>query len=124
MKTALVLEIKKQLDRAGIVINDFLGTLDKLYIDPYTHYDMYPYVDIGYSAYNLRMCERGNVIYNERTTKVKAAAYFLLLDIVAKAAMKSSDPKEYEAAHFAKMDEEYARWHSKGINDFNIRNIL
>lgn len=129
MKTALILEIKKQLDNAGIVINDLPSTLDKLYIDPYTHYDMNGYVVVGYSEYRLQMRERGQVVFDERTAKVKPAAYFILTDMVRRVAMKSEaglseEQKRLRSEFFAKMDEEYARWYSEGINDLNISKIL
>lgn len=129
MKTALILEIKKQLDKAGIVINDLSSTLDKLYIDPYTHYDMNGYVDVIGGEYRLRICERGGTIFDKKTVKVKTAAYFILREIVNRVVMKSAQPfsdegKQLEAEYFAKMDDDYARWHSEGINDFNIGKIL
>lgn len=129
MKNALISEIRKQLDKADIVINDLAEALDKLYIDPYTKYDMNGFVEVVGGEYRLRICERGVLVFDERTVKVKTAAYFILTEIVAKAVMKTVPPfteegKQLKAAYFAKMDNEYARWHSEGIDEYKIGKIL
>ena len=134
-KMDLMLEIKKQLDKAELRINNLGQVFTSYYINPWSKSDMNAYVEVGNYAYYLRVNERGQVIIEHRVTDVKKAAYWILKQLVYRTEVQRLSKEEQcklEAMtiakekcklHFGKMDKEYQDWYEQNIDYFNFEKI-
>ena len=134
-KMDLMIEIKKQLDKAELRINKLGQVFTSYYINPWSKSDMNAYVEVGNYAYYLRVNERGQVIIEHRVTDVKKAAYWILKQLVYRTEIQRLSKEEQcklEAMsiaeekcklHFSKMDKEYQDWYKQNIDIFNFEKI-
>lgn len=134
-KMDLMLEIKKQLDKAELRINNLGQVFTSYYIDPWSKTDMSAYVEVGNYAYYLRVNERGQIIIEHRVIDVKKAAYWILEQLVYRTEIQRlpkgeqgkleamTIAKENCKLHFRKMDKEYRDWYEQKIDIFNFEKI-
>ena len=135
-KMDLMLEIKKQLDKAELRINNLEQIFTSYYINPWSKNDMSAYVDVGNYAYYLRVNERGQIIIEYQVTDVKMAAYWILNQLVYSAEMQQilqeeeqnemtirNRVKENCKNRFGKMDKVYQDWYEQKIDIFNFGKV-
>lgn len=135
-KMELMLEVKKQLQLAGLRVRNLGMLFTSYYIDPYSKLDMKGYVSVGSNSYYLRVNERGHIIIEYRVTDKKMAAYWILKELLysIEYELLSEDKKHSiyidEAIsdkcrkHFEKMERDYKDWFNQEIDIFNFDKIL
>ena len=135
-KLKLMLEVKKQLEKAGIRIKNLGQLFSSYYINPYSKQDMDSYVDIENFFYYLRVNERGKVIYEYKVRDVQMAAYWILKHLVytVEYQQQSKEMKyglelrknieEKCEVHFRNMEPVYWKWYQQKIEFYNFCKIV
>jgi hypothetical protein len=135
-KMELMLEVKKQLQLAGLRVRNLGSLFTSYYIDPFSKLDMRGYVFVGSTNYYLRVNERGNVIIEYCVTDKRKAAYWILTELLYTMEYNLlSEEEKYQVhtdkmiiekcrVHFSKMESMYKEWFESEIGIFNFREIL
>lgn len=135
-KMDLMLEVKKQLQRAELRIRNLGSLFTSYYIEPYSKSDMRGYVSVGGTSYYLRVNERGKIIIEYRITDKRKASYWILkgllysmeYDLLPKEEKYQLHTdeiiKEKCRVHFSKMELMYKEWYENNIDIINFEEIL